>query len=63
VDEDDVLALGAEYGQDAIFKLTPADRRIIGCAGQRVTITGWSSRSTRTGEAAVSGIPDRGQSG
>jgi Protein of unknown function (DUF3293) len=41
-DEDDVLALGTEFGQDAIFKLTPADRRIVGCADKRVTVTGWS---------------------
>jgi hypothetical protein len=41
--ESDMLALGAEFGQDAIFALTPADRRIVSCAGKRVTVTGWSS--------------------
>jgi Protein of unknown function (DUF3293) len=42
VNEDDVLALGAEFGQDAIFVLTPADRRIVSCTDKRVTATGWS---------------------
>jgi hypothetical protein len=42
-DENDMLALGAEFGQDAIFVLTPADRRIASCTDQRATVTGWSS--------------------
>jgi hypothetical protein len=42
-DESDMLALGAEFGQDAIFVLTPADRRIVSCIDKRVTVTGWSS--------------------
>jgi hypothetical protein len=42
VDEDDVLALGTEFGQEAIFKLTPAERQVVGCADKRVTATGWS---------------------
>jgi hypothetical protein len=45
-DEDDMLALGAEFGQDAIFVLTPANRRIVSCIDQRVTVTGWSSERT-----------------
>jgi len=43
VDEADAVALGAEFGQEAIFALTPAVRRIIGCADRRVVATGWSS--------------------
>jgi len=43
MDEADAIALGAEFGQEAIFALTPADRRVIGCAGRRVVATGWSS--------------------
>jgi hypothetical protein len=42
MDEADALALGAEFGQDAIFVLTPADRRVVGCADRRVVATGWS---------------------
>ena len=42
VDEADAVALGAEFGQDAIFVLTPTDRRVIGCADRRVVATGWS---------------------
>ena len=42
MDEADAVALGAEFGQDAIFVLTPADRRVIGCADRRVVATGWS---------------------
>ena len=42
-DQADAAALGAEFGQEAIFVLTPADRRIVACADQRVTATGWST--------------------
>jgi Protein of unknown function (DUF3293) len=42
MDEADAVALGAEFGQDAIFVLTPADRRVVGCADRRVSMTGWS---------------------
>jgi hypothetical protein len=28
--------------QEAIFVLTPADRRIVACTDQRVTATGWT---------------------
>ena len=42
MDEADAVALGAEFGQDAIFVLTPTDRRVIGCGGGRVAVTGWS---------------------
>jgi len=42
MDEADAIALGAEFGQDAIFVLTPADRRVVGCADGRVAATGWS---------------------
>jgi hypothetical protein len=42
MDEADAVALGAEFGQDAIFMLTAADRRVIGCADRWVAATGWS---------------------
>jgi hypothetical protein len=42
MDEADAIALGAQFGQDAIFVLTPADRRVVGCAQQRVVASGWS---------------------
>lgn len=48
VSESDAIALGTQFGQEAILKLTSADRRIIACSDQRVTVTGWSSRSTQT---------------
>jgi Protein of unknown function (DUF3293) len=41
--EPDVIALAAEYGQEAIFVLTPADRRIVGCVSHRVSVTGWAT--------------------
>jgi hypothetical protein len=43
MDEADALALGAQFGQDAIFVLTPAERRVVGCTGKRAVTTGWSS--------------------
>jgi hypothetical protein len=42
MDEADAIALGARFGQDAIFVLTPEDRRVAGCAERRVVATGWS---------------------
>jgi hypothetical protein len=45
LDEADAVALGAEFGQDAIFVLTPADRRVVGCAESRVVATGWSTET------------------
>ena len=40
--EADAIALGAQFGQDAIFVLTPASRRIVGCLSARELSTGWS---------------------
>lgn len=34
---------GAQFGQDAIFVLAPADRRVLGCTDKRVVATGWTS--------------------
>ena len=42
VDQADAIALGAEFGQEAIFALTRTERRVVGCADKRVTATGWS---------------------
>jgi hypothetical protein len=41
--EAEALELGAQFGQDAIFVLTPHSRQVVGCADGRVTATGWSS--------------------
>jgi Protein of unknown function (DUF3293) len=45
--EADAVALAAEFGQEAIFVFTPADRRVVGCADQRVSTTGWASEFDR----------------
>jgi hypothetical protein len=42
MDEADAIALGAQFGQDAIFVLTPTDRQVVGCAERRVVASGWS---------------------
>ena len=52
VDEADAVALGAEFGQDAIFVLTPADRRVVGCSDNRVMATGWSIEPDADGHLA-----------
>jgi hypothetical protein len=39
--EPDALALGARYGQPAIFMLTPSSRKVIDCATGRRALTGW----------------------
>jgi hypothetical protein len=43
VEESEVAALGAEFGQDAIFVLTPTGRRVVSCVGGRELSTGWSA--------------------
>lgn len=42
VGESEVIALGAKFGQDAIFVLTPASLRIVGCLESRELAAGWS---------------------
>jgi len=42
VTEADALALGARYGQDAIFAWTPAEWAIVACTGGRREASGWS---------------------
>jgi hypothetical protein len=39
--EPDALALAARYGQEAIFVLTPASRKVIDCATGQRAMTGW----------------------
>ena len=43
INETDAVALGTEFGQDAIFVLTPVDRRVVGCTDNRVITTGWAT--------------------
>jgi hypothetical protein len=47
VEECEVAVLGAEFGQDAIFVLTSASRRVVSCAGNRELSTGWSADCER----------------
>ena len=42
MDEADAVTLAAQFGQEAIFVLTPVDRRVVGCTDKRVVATGWS---------------------
>ena len=42
MDQADAIALAAQFGQEAIFVLTPADRQVAGCTQRRVVTTGWS---------------------
>jgi hypothetical protein len=51
--EADALALGAEFGQEAVFLLTQASRKVVACATGRRTITGW----TIVGEAELEADP------
>ena len=36
------VALGARYGQDAIFTWTPLEWAIVSCTGARRQVTGWA---------------------
>ncbi len=40
--ESDALALGARYGQDAIFAWTPVAWAVVACTGGRRVVAGWS---------------------
>jgi hypothetical protein len=41
ISEAEALELGARFGQEAIFVLTPGSRRVIECATGRRSVTGW----------------------
>lgn len=53
--EADAIALGAQFGQDAIFVLTPTDRQVVGCAERRIVATGWSIEPEAKGNVVTSG--------
>lgn len=40
--EFEVLALGARYGQDAVYAWTPAEWAIVACRSGRRMVSGWS---------------------
>jgi hypothetical protein len=44
LDADAVLALGARYGQDALFEWTRDEWAIVACRGERRAVFGWSLR-------------------
>ena len=41
----DAVALGRQFGQDAIFEWTPRAWAIVGCDEERVERSGWSCRA------------------
>jgi len=47
--EADALALGARYGQDAIFAWTPREWTIVACDAGRRVVSGWSVSKPRSG--------------
>lgn len=42
LDRGSAMTVGRQYGQDAIFELTPAFRLIVDCRNGQVSATGWS---------------------
>lgn len=58
-EESEVVALGAEFGQDAIFVLTPSSRRVVGCLSSAELSTGWSVSAERPAEPANTMALDR----
>jgi hypothetical protein len=40
--EPDILALGARYGQDAVFAWAPAEWAIVACRDGRRLVSGWA---------------------
>jgi len=51
----EAIALGAQFRQEAIFVLTPADRRVVGCAERRIVTTGWSTEPSGLRRVSASG--------
>ncbi len=45
LDEEAVRALGARYGQDAIFSWSPHEWAIVSCTGTRRVASGWALES------------------
>jgi Protein of unknown function (DUF3293) len=58
VAESVVLAVGACYGQDAVFAWTPATWSIVGCQGGRRITSGWALRGSPDHCAKVPGRPN-----
>lgn len=46
--EVEAMALGARYGQDAVFRWTPDAWEIIACTGERRVLLGWAALPTTT---------------
>jgi Protein of unknown function (DUF3293) len=46
--EAEATALGAQYGQDAVFRWTPDAWEIVACTGQRRVVLGWAALDTTT---------------
>lgn len=59
VEASEVAALGAKFGQDAIFVLTPASRRVAGCRTADELTTGWSTSGARTRMSGDNAIKTR----
>ncbi len=47
--ESEILALGARYGQDAVFAWTPKEWAVVACRGGRRLASGWSLEASSTG--------------
>jgi hypothetical protein len=47
--ESAILALGARYGQDAVFAWTPAEWAIVACQGGRRLASGWALVDSQPG--------------
>jgi hypothetical protein len=52
--EADAIALGAQFGQNAIFVLTPTDRQVVSCLERRLVATGWSIEPEADGNVGTS---------
>lgn len=57
------LELGRQYGQDAVFELTPGSRLIVSCHDGTVTSTGWSIDALDDGHPESDRAAERPSSG
>ena len=59
--EADAIALGAQFGQDAIFVLNRAERLVVSCAEERIVRTGWAVEPEAERDAVTSGPAAAGE--
>lgn len=59
LDRESAMALGRQYGQDAVFELTSAFRIVVDCTTGRTLATGWSIEALDAGHPEARRVGER----